>query len=98
MNISKLVFEEHQASDDGDVLYAATVPLGRITVLDRMTGWGNGVRDTESGYRDPGNNFWLASGMFDIREFGDLSIEEGIAKIKEFANTCVGDDNDARIQ
>jgi len=55
-----------------------------------MTGWGGGIRDTETGFRDRDNNFWLVSGMFDIRDYADLSIKDAITKIKDSANTCRG--------
>ena len=61
----------------------------KITVLDRLTGWGYGARDIESGYKDHDGKFWLASGNFDIRTFPKITVAEAIAKIKENANTCV---------
>jgi hypothetical protein len=61
----------------------------KLTVLDRLTGWGGGVRDIESGYTNPRGKFWLASCMFDIRMFPDLSIKEAIVYVKKNANTCV---------
>lgn len=61
---------------------------GRFTVLYRMTGFG--YRDIETGYRDSEGSFWLASGNFDIRDFGDLTIEQAIGRIKDNANTCIG--------
>jgi hypothetical protein len=59
----------------------------RITVVDRMTGFG--WRDTETGLLTVDGEWWLASGRFDIREYSDLTVEEAIEKIKENANTCV---------
>lgn len=64
-----------------------------ITVLDRMTGFG--YRDIETGYRDPEDYFWLASGNFDIREFKDVTFKEAIELIKEKANTCVPREGEA---
>ena len=61
----------------------------RITVVDRMTGFG--WRDIETGYTDLKGKFWLASGDFDIRDFPELTIEQAIAKIKANANNCVGE-------
>jgi hypothetical protein len=79
---------------------------GVITVLNRMTGFG--YRDVETGFRDSyamnargkmnyGKNFWLASGMFDIREGIKLYRDEmpwdvAVALIKENANNCVGEE------
>lgn len=60
----------------------------RITVLDRLTGFGS--RDIETGYRDVYGKFWLASGNFDIRYYPELSFAEAIDKIKANANTCRG--------
>lgn len=64
----------------------------RITVLDRETGWGYGVRDIESGYKDEEGKFWLASGNFDIRCYCDkyASFKEAAELIKRNANTCRG--------
>lgn len=92
MKINELHFyEERQA--DGDTMFRAYYGGYRITVLNRMTGFGCGQRDIETGLKDyrldPANDFWLASGMFDIRQFGDLTIEQAIEKIKENANTVV---------
>lgn len=85
-----------------DTLYYCRLgEWGAITVLQRRTGFG--YVDIETGYSDHQSpwshvsaNFWLASGMVDIREyiqmFGDagLPIKDAIAYIKERANTCVG--------
>jgi len=65
----------------------------RITILDRMTGFGGGQRDTETGYKDAKGDFWLASGMFDIRDEQyckdkPLTVEAAVALIKRNANTC----------
>ena len=76
---------------EGDNLYKYNFNGQRITVLDRITGYGYGVRDIETGYRDEDGNFWLASGGFDIRDYPELSREEAILKIKQNANTCVGE-------
>ncbi len=62
--------------------------IGSITVLDRRTGFG--WRDTESGFRDRENRFWLASGMYDVRKSGCKTIGEAIQWIKDRANACVG--------
>lgn len=74
---------------EDDTLYATRLEDGgRITVLDRMTGFG--YRDIETGYRDPEGKFWLASGRNDIRDREDLTIEEAIDWIKLHANNCIG--------
>lgn len=54
-----LVFEEVGAAT-GDKQWACHTPVGSITVLDRMTGFGH--RDIESGYRDTSGRLWIASG------------------------------------
>ena len=64
--------------------------VGRLSVLDRLTGYGYGIRDTETGFLNTGDKFWLVSGMFDIRNYPDLTIEEAVAKVKLHANTCRG--------
>jgi hypothetical protein len=90
MKVSELLFERLPQGDT-DIFEICELPEGgRITILDRLTGWGCGQRDTETGYRDQDNKFWLASGQFDIRSFPDLTIPEAINKIKDNANTCVG--------
>ena len=74
-----------------DTLYSATLPnIGRISVLDRLTGFMDGRRDIETGFRDKRGEFWLASGNFDIRNHGELTITMAIQLIKASANTCVG--------
>ncbi len=63
--------------------------LGSLTVLDRKTGFIGEPRDTETGYRSPDGKFWLASGMYDVRESGVNTIQEAIDWVKERANTCI---------
>lgn len=87
MKIKDLKFKRHKQIDD-DTLFSCKAAWGRITVLNRMTGFG--YRDTETSYTDPEDHFWLASGDFDIRRFPELTIEEGIDKIKKYSNTCIG--------
>ncbi len=78
--------------DGGNHLYFACIDgVGRLSVLDRLTGYGYGVRDTETGFRSTDGKFWLVSGMFDIRDYPDLTIEEAVAKVKQWANICTGD-------
>lgn len=69
--------------------FALHTNLGSLTVVDRMTGFGNGVRDTETGFRDPDGNFWLASGMQDVRCSGVKTIGEAIEWVKSRANNCI---------
>lgn len=91
MKINELKFiTKKQGSDNQDTIYVAKTKLGKITVLDRLTGWCYGIRDIETGYKDNKKKFWLASGMFDIRDYGELTLEEAIEKIKENANVCMG--------
>lgn len=74
-----------------DILHALKLgEVEKITVLDRLTGFGDGIRDIESGYKNPDGKFWLASGNFDIRDIPGITVAEAISKIKENANTCVG--------
>jgi len=75
-----------------DVLYGFNSEHGRITVLDRETGYVYGVRDIETGYRDKNNKFCLASCMFDIRDYPELTIQEAIELIKKRSNTVPWDD------
>lgn len=72
--------------------------LGSITVLDRLTGFGDCIRDTETGYRDPNGKFWLASGMMDVRTSGSKTIGEAIAWIKKNANTCIPDRDSRQME
>ena len=72
-----------------DLLYRASIKsFGIISVLNKKTIYDNGLRDVETGYADSEGGFWLASGMFDIREYPELSIPEAIELIKKNANTC----------
>ena len=87
--LGKLHWEEEQYCDEEDTLFTVRLgELGRITVLDRMTGfdWG---RDIESGYKDCNGKFWLASGHCDVREVAGITVAEAIEWIKARANTCV---------
>ena len=91
--MSDVEFYEVQDMWDGDIQYVLNTNLGSITVLDRMTGYDGGVRDTESGFRDPDGKFWLASGMCDVRFSGAKTVGEAIEWIKSRANTCVGSES-----
>jgi hypothetical protein len=93
MKVSEIVWLEDIEATYGDTLYLATnIPqeMGRITVLNRVTGYIGSPRDTETGYKEFNGKFWLASGLFDIRDYSDLSIEDAIELIKQNANTCRG--------
>ena len=93
MQVKDLVFKTRISGteEDGDRLYSAYTELGRITILSRLTGWGDGdIRDTETGYKDTHSEFWLASGGFDIRDFPELTVEEAVIFIKKSATVCVG--------
>jgi hypothetical protein len=78
--------------DDSIFYYVNIEDIGRITVLDGMTGFGR--RDIESGFRDIDGRFWLASGNFDIielenRPYIPCDYSEAIRQIKLFANNCI---------
>jgi len=70
--------------------WALHTNMGSLTVVDRITGFGNGMRDTETGYRDIEGKFWLASGMNDVRDSEAKTIQEAIDWVKNHANTCIG--------
>ena len=89
MKISDLKWKEETRDNSEDKIYFATTEYGVISVLNRMTGWANGGRDTETGFRDMDGKFCLASGMFDIRDFGEETIEDAIELIKNKANNCI---------
>jgi len=90
MKLSEIEWSQETLCDGEDTLFTARLDDGgRITVLDRMTGYGFGVRDIESGYKDADKKFWLASGGCDVRNH-DLTVEDAIAWIKQHANTCAG--------
>lgn len=89
VNMSNKFLEELE--EDPDIQFAFHCNLGSITVLDRMTGYGFGIRDTETGYRDPDGKFWLASGMFDIRDHMPMQFADAVKLIKQNANNCVGE-------
>lgn len=82
------LFHMPKYQHEGDESFAFHSNLGSLTVVDRMTGFG--FRDTESGFRDKDGNFWLASGMYDVRDSGCLTVGEAIEWVKSRANTCVG--------
>lgn len=87
--ISDLEWKEETMCDGEDTLFTAHLEDGgRITVLDRMTGFDFG-RDIESGYKDKDGKFWLASGNCDVRRYG-FNVDQAIDWIKSNANNCVG--------
>ena len=90
----KLEFRELDSQMETDKQWALHTNLGSLTVLDRMTGYGGGIRDTESGFRSPDGKFWLASGMQDVRRSGAATIQAAIDWVKDRANTCVDRDSD----
>ena len=75
---------------DKDRQVALHTNLGTLTVLDRMTGYTDQSRDTETGYRAPDGAFWLASGMMDVRKSGAKTMQDAISWVKRNANTCQG--------
>lgn len=76
--------------DGEDTLYTAWVRgEGRLTVLDRMTGFG--YRDVETGFCDLEGRFWLASGGWDIRDHPEKSTQNAIDWVKSHANNCTGE-------
>jgi len=76
---------KHSDHFRGNLLSRLDTAAGRITVLDRMTGYGNGDRDIESGYRDLDGKFWLAICGVDVRESGATTVAEAIEYIKSRA-------------
>lgn len=87
---SELEFHEVTGQMDTDEQWALHTNLGTLTVLDRLTGFEGGIRDTETGYRDPDGKFWLASCHNDVRKSGATTMQDAIDWVKERANTCVG--------
>jgi len=77
-------------SDSNDTQKAFHSNLGTITVLDHLTGFGFGIRDIETGFRDLNGEFWLVSGDFDIINIAPKTVGEAIKIIKKNANNCVG--------
>lgn len=90
VGLGSLVWTETTHCEGEDTLYACNLEDGGcITVLDRMTGYGNEIRDVESGYRNKDGKFWLASGNFDVRSNADFTVTQAIEWIKKNANTCI---------
>ena len=80
------LFHKPDYQFETDESFAFHSNLGSITVVDRVTGYGGGIRDTESGYRDPDGNFWCASGMQDVRLSGAETVGDAITWIITNAN------------
>jgi hypothetical protein len=91
MLVKEFEWKKESRMDGEDVIFTAHTDAGRFTVLDRLTGWGDGCcRDIETGFKDKDGKFWLASGMFDIRSFPELQLSEAVDMVKKEANTCIG--------
>jgi hypothetical protein len=88
---NELFYEVDMRHSESDIQFAFHSDLGSITVLDRLTGYGMGMRDIETGYRAMDGKFWLASGGFDIREKNCATIQDAIDCIKANANNCKGE-------
>lgn len=86
--MTELKFHEIRTHTGGDQQVALHTNLGSLTVVDRMTGFGH--RDTETGFRDPEGKFWLASGMYDVRNSGAITIQDAIEWVKTHANIIQG--------
>ena len=82
------LFHKSEHQFETDVALALHTNLGSLTVVDRMTGYGRGIRDTESGFRNVEGDFWLAAGMQDVRESDAKTLGEAIDWVKSHANTC----------
>ena len=94
----KNLFHEVDMSwSDTDTQKAFHSNLGSLTILNRMTGYSFGIRDTETGYRNVNGEFWLASCNCDVLESGVKTIGEAIEWVKERANTCVPNRDKSRM-
>ena len=82
--IKELAFGRSDTSTEDNILDYTYLENGdRITVVDRMTGYQGGIRDTESAYTEKDGDFFLATGNFDVRiECADMTTEEAKAEIK----------------
>ena len=88
---TRYVIEPLNPFDGPDINYVADVGDGihRFSVLDRMTGY-SFCSDIETAFMSLDRaTFWLRTGQFDIRDYPDLSIEEGVVLLKSDAyNYC----------
>lgn len=78
--------EPDEFDDEYSILYTYQSKAGRLTVLDRKTGYSDGSREIETGLLVPNKDpmkeeFWLAYN-FDIRKYPNLTIKEAIEKVK----------------
>ena len=91
MKLKNLQFKQDCTYPDGDTLWYCYIEnIGRITILDRMTGFG--YRDIETGFKDTEGKFWLASGLRDVRLLpDDTPVAQCVTWIKDNANTCIGE-------
>lgn len=92
MKVKDLEWSGPEPQPSSGIAFYAKGDYGRFTVVDREIGWSGCRRDTETGYQDTRGRFWLVSGMFDIRDYHQLAVEEAIALVKALANTCVGEE------
>ena len=96
MNLTIEDFTGKEKIIETDTLYTAKIDNHKFTVLDRETGFGNGIRDIETGYKNSNfpkeSNFWLASCGCDIREHLPMELDDAIKWVKDRANNVVGKD------
>jgi len=76
MLVEEFRWKEEERCGGEDIIFTAHTKIGRFTVLDRLTGFGIGIRDIETGYMDFDGEFWIVSGMFDIRKYSKLTETE----------------------
>lgn len=91
-------FQTYVFAGGEDLQFSHSMPNGgRITVVDRMTGFG--WRDIETGYRCPSGQFWLASGGHDIRNhLHELDSDEAMTEwVIKRANNCTGSNHPKRV-
>jgi len=88
--IKDVEFKESNRSVDENRSWYLNIPsIGTISVVNRMTGFSEYGRDTETGFTDIDGAFWLVSYQhFDIREYADMPIVKAIQLIKKRSNTC----------
>lgn len=82
------LFQKDEKQDTNNEYYDLHTNLGSLTVVDRLIDPDLNIRDTTSGFWCPKGNFWLASGMMDVRLSGAKTIVDAINWIKKNANTC----------
>jgi len=90
--VPELIWKTEIICDGNDILHSVNIEnVGRITVLDRLTGYSGYIRDIETGFKDLDGKFWLASGNKDIRNYPNFTIEQAVNWIKNNANNCIGE-------